>query len=329
MVTAGGGDLQRAARVRLSANVGQVDAACAHSRQRFSARQHLATVEHRADLEQGTRGADLNLRGQCCFGAVAHWHHQLATGLRGGQCCGQYAVDRAQFTGQAQFAKEFVLAQRGQRNLPARGENPQRDWQVEAAAILGQVRGRQVHGDDARREFVLRAGDGSAHAILGFAHRRLGQAHDRHARQAAGQMHLDAHRRRTDARSCTAVHECQVHGGGSVVRRGGAAGRSAAQLRFQFGHSALQLFQLLAGAQQYRALHFKLLARDQVELGQARLQHGLEVLLQFVAAPRRQARRHQGAEAAGESSRWLRSIMGTSSGCGAQHRAWAEAAPSA
>ena len=60
-----------------------------------------------------------------------------------------------------------------------------------------------------------------------------------------------------------------------------------------------ELVELLARAQQHRALHFELLARDQVELGQARLQHGLEVLLQFLAALA-QAGRHQAAEAAGE-----------------------------
>ena len=80
--------------------------------------------------------------------------------------------------------------------------------------------------------------------------------------------------------------------------RGRSAG-AALQLRFELRDRPLQLLELLARAQQHRALHVELLARDQVELAQAGLQHRLEVLLQFLAALAH-ARRHQVAEAAGE-----------------------------
>ena len=80
-----------------------------------------------------------------------------------------------------------------------------------------------------------------------------------------------------------------------MARRLGAG----ADLGFQFGDRALQLFQLLAGAHQHRALHVEFLTRDQIELGQPRLQDGLEVLLQFLAALA-DTRGNQAAEAAGK-----------------------------
>src|SRR5690606_39411432 len=61
----------------------------------------------------------------------------------------------------------------------------------------------------------------------------------------------------------------------------------------------LQLLELLARAQQHRALHLELLAGDQVEPGQARLQHRLEVLLQLLPTLA-QPRRDQAAEAASQ-----------------------------
>ena len=68
---------------------------------------------------------------------------------------------------------------------------------------------------------------------------------------------------------------------------------------FQFAHGRFQRVQLLAGLQQHGALHFELLAGDQVELGQSGLQRALEGGLQFLARFA-QARRHQVAEATGE-----------------------------
>src|SRR5690606_28784811 len=86
---------------------------------------------------------------------------------------------------------------------------------------------------------------------------------------------------------------------GSVGRGAGRRTGRGRLPRLEVGDHGLQLFELLAGAQQHRALHLELLAGDQVELGQARLQHRLEVLLQFLAALA-QAGGNQAAEAAGE-----------------------------
>src|SRR5699024_4295315 len=96
------------------------------------------------------------------------------------------------------------------------------------------------------------------------------------------------------ARPCTSA---SAMGNASV----GGRRRGLRALAVQFGlhplHGLLQRFQLLAGAQQHRALDFELLAGDQVELGQPALQHRLEVLLDFLAAFAHRGR-YQAAEAA-------------------------------
>ena len=212
VVVAGRGDLQRAPRMRLSAHVRQVGSGAVLQRECDRLRQGLAAGQRATDFKQRACGGRFDLARQRGFGAVARGHDQLAPGLRRGESRRQRAIDGAQFASQPELAEEFVSVQAIERNLPAGGENAECDRQVEAAAVLRQVGRRQVHGDHPCRELELRALDRRAHAILRLAHRGLRQPDDRHPRQSAGQVHLDAHRGRVHARSRTAVHECQTHG---------------------------------------------------------------------------------------------------------------------
>ena len=224
VVPAGGGDLQRAARVRLSAHVGQVGAACAHGRQAL----------RRAATPCGRR-ASRRPRAGC----ARCWPRPATPALLRRRCppappaCARPARRPAPPAARRRprAVHRSGPVRRGIRTrasassgiCPLAARMPSAIGRSKRPPSLGRSAGARFTVMHPRREFVLRAGDRRAHAVLGFAHRRLGQADDRHARQSAGQMHLDAHRGRTHARSRTAVHECQVHGGGSVARRGGAA----------------------------------------------------------------------------------------------------------
>src|SRR3546814_9719368 len=104
------------------------------------------------------------------------------------------------------------LRQRLHRHLPAGGEDAQRDRQVEAAAVLGQVGGGEVDGDRALRELELRATDRGAHAVARLAHRRLRQADHVHPRQAAGEVDLAPDLGGVDSCARTSVHERKRHG---------------------------------------------------------------------------------------------------------------------
>ena len=131
-MAAGRSDLQRAARMHLATHVGEVGLFGARGRQGFGQWQRLAAVELRAHFQQRARGAGLDLARQRGLGTVAGGDDQLATRLRSGQRGRQDAIDRAQFAGEAELADEFVLVERLQRDLPARGEDAQGDGEVEA-----------------------------------------------------------------------------------------------------------------------------------------------------------------------------------------------------
>ncbi len=100
----------------------------------------------------------------------------------------------------------------GRRNLPGRGQDAERDRQIEAAGFLRQIGRREIDGDPARRKFELRILQRRANAIARFAHLGLRQTDQVHGRKPAGQMHLDGDSRRVDAGQRTAVHDGDCHG---------------------------------------------------------------------------------------------------------------------
>jgi hypothetical protein len=107
----------------------------------------------------------------------------------------QHTGHAAQRAGQRQFAEEFAIVEFLARHLAAGGVDAQRDRHIETTAVLGQLGRRQVHGDAAAGIFERGVLDRHAHAITRLTHRRLGQADDIGARQAAGKVYLDHHLR--------------------------------------------------------------------------------------------------------------------------------------
>ena len=92
-------------------------------------------------------------------------------------------------------------------DLPARGEDAERDRQVEAPRLLRQVGGREVDGDLARGKLEVRVLQRRAHAVARLAHLGLRQPDEIDARQAAGEMHLDRDRRRGEPGERAAAHD--------------------------------------------------------------------------------------------------------------------------
>ena len=65
------------------------------------------------------------------------------------------------------------------------------DGQIVVAAFLGEIGGREVDDDAARRQRQAQRADGGAHALAAFADGLVGQADDIEVRQAAAEMDLD------------------------------------------------------------------------------------------------------------------------------------------
>jgi hypothetical protein len=65
------------------------------------------------------------------------------------------------------------------RHLPRRGQHRERDRQVEAGALLPQLRRREVDGDAAARKLELGGRDSATDALARLVQRLVGQADDR------------------------------------------------------------------------------------------------------------------------------------------------------
>ena len=124
----------------------------------------------------------------------------------------QRAADRPQIARQGQFTGELVLGKCFGSDLIRGSENAQRDRQIEAPALLGQIGGRQIDRDTPLRKFELAGLDGGAHTVARLAHFGIRQANQVEAGQPVGEVHLDHHRWRGHAIEGTGVNNGKTHG---------------------------------------------------------------------------------------------------------------------
>ena len=213
VVPAGRGNLQRPPGAGLAADVLHVghvgDAAgldqCRHV-------QLGAPGQRRAHACKIIGQPAIGIADQPGLGRVGARQHQAAPGIARVQDSRQAARHTLHLAGQRQFAQELVLIEHPGLELIRGDQNTQRDRQIEAAAVLRQIGRRQRHCDAPRRRRETGIGDRGAHPVARFAHRRIGQADDIEARQPAGQVHLDAHRRGGNAELGAGMDDGEVHG---------------------------------------------------------------------------------------------------------------------
>ena len=113
---------------------------------------------------------------------------------------GQHAADAAEPPVEPKLTARRVLGQPRARNLVRRGEQRERDRQIEAGAFLLQLRRRQVDGDAIVGKLQLCRENPAPDALLRFLARPVGQPDDRQRRRAAlnVRLHLDAPRLEAD-----------------------------------------------------------------------------------------------------------------------------------
>ena len=110
-----------------------------------------------------------------------------------------------------QASVERKLAQRRQARQRILGDDlhgdqqPQCYGQVEMAAFLGQVGGREIDGDALGREGEPHGADCGTHPLAAFGHRLVGQADDGKGGQAGGDLDLHVDRHHVDALEGEAV----------------------------------------------------------------------------------------------------------------------------
>ena len=164
-----------------------------------------------ADRQQAVGGEDLRGTGQHGFAGAGRRQDEGLARVAGLQRHGQRPAYRAQFTGKRKFTGKLVVGQRLGRDLAAGSENAECNRQIEATGLLGQVGRCQIGGDALLGKFEAGIDDGGPHPVAGFLDFGIGQADQGKSGQAAGEVHLDPHRRRVQAVEPAAVRDGESH----------------------------------------------------------------------------------------------------------------------
>ena len=103
----------------------------------------------------------------------------------------EHTADRSQPTVERELSDGRMLGQGVLRDLTGRGQDRERDREVERRPLFSQRRGSEVDRDPSQRPLQLRRGDPASDAVLGLLARAVGEADDRESRHAVFQMRLD------------------------------------------------------------------------------------------------------------------------------------------
>jgi hypothetical protein len=79
-------------------------------------------------------------------------------------------------------------------HLPGRGENRERDREVEAGALLAQIGWREVDRDPPQRPFELGTRDAASHPLASLSDSLVGKTDDRERRHTLLQVRFDLDR---------------------------------------------------------------------------------------------------------------------------------------
>ena len=273
---------------------------------RRAGRERRSAGEMRTHLEEMTRSAHLRRRHRAGLRGIGARHDELVPVPRGVRRREQQAAHGLELSGETQLAVELArhvspagVSRRA--DLTGGQQNSERDRQIEATALLGQIRGRETHRDAAGGEFEVRVEQRRAHPLLALLHHHGGEAHDAEHRQAAREAHFDVHQRRVQS------HLSHGHESPSAVRlRRAPLGRRPRRVAGGGGPAALQgreprleRFEPCPRALEHARLGVELVPAHQVELAQALAQHGAEVALE-VLLHAAQRRRHALEQTAGD-----------------------------
>jgi hypothetical protein len=152
------------------------------------------------ELDQRLRGDDLHLRARPSGFRSARERADQALAARIGADRGrQHARDRRDRAVETELAEHREARDRVVRDRADRRHQAERDRQVVMAALLGQIRRREVDDDAPGRQRKPGGDERAAHPLTRLRHRLVGQADDDESRQARRDTDLDVDRAGLDA----------------------------------------------------------------------------------------------------------------------------------
>ena len=143
------------------------------------------------------------------------------------------ASHRAHGAIEGELTNEKRFGEVGLREHAVRGEDRERDRQIEPRPLFLGVRRRQVHQDFALRKVQRARVDRRLHAIAALAHRRIGETQDRRAGEAAIEEDLDEDQLRVRSADGGREHARPMDHSKSRARDGASRAPRGARDRFE------------------------------------------------------------------------------------------------
>src|SRR6185503_5506241 len=165
----------------------------------------------RDDLKQRTRGQNAGARGERGLRRIALRQYEGASCTACGKRHGERAAHRAQLAGQRKLAGKFLSVERRGRELAARGEDPERDRQIEAARVLRQLGRREIDRDAARGKLEMRMVERGPYTVACLAHLGIRESDDMKCGQTRTEVNLHGHLGRVDTGKRAARHRSDRH----------------------------------------------------------------------------------------------------------------------
>ncbi len=159
----------------------------------------VAGQERAHDVGEMAGAAHFEAADECRFVGARLWQDKGARDFvrhpPEGERHRERALHGSQLACQRELAGELEALEPREVELAGGGQDAERDRQVEAPRLLRQVGRREADGDAlVVRELEAAGLQRRAHPFARFLDLGVGQADEREARQAVGQMHLDRHR---------------------------------------------------------------------------------------------------------------------------------------
>jgi hypothetical protein len=235
-VPAGGGDLEPPAGERLSADVGEIRT----DRRRAGRARAVDRVlrppvvapgagQGLDPLPQGEHPAHRDPRDEGRLPGLPAWeHHRLEPGGPGALGDHERPAAGPDDPAEGELADDGDAVELHPRGLTARGQEPDRDREVESRSPLRQARGRQVDRDPPLRQLEPLVAERGPHALPRLADGEVAQPDDRERGQPGAHVDLHDHGARLQA-----VDRERLHAGqhGRHARPGSRAGTTVGPCR--------------------------------------------------------------------------------------------------
>lgn len=215
VVASSGGDGEGALHMGLPFDVAQIGRVGSAMRDRlgdirFAGFDGAFTGDEVGCLFEGIDGVGLDSGDYACFFGVRAGHeYSFEADVARGERHRESADDGSNCAVEGQFADNAIVGQLLPVDLFARGEQAERNGDIERAAFFAKVGGGQIDHGDAPGYAKARVFDGRVDALLAFLHGGIGQADDSDLVGAGIIVDLDDQRNTVDPENCARLHPRQ------------------------------------------------------------------------------------------------------------------------